>query len=33
MCVVKGGKLNKEITCLKEGCGYSAKLDEQGEND
>jgi DNA topoisomerase I len=33
MCVVKGGKQNKEIICLKEGCGYTAKLEEQGEND
>jgi DNA topoisomerase-1 len=33
MCVVKGGKQNKEIICLKEGCGYTVKLEEQGEND
>jgi DNA topoisomerase-1 len=32
MCVVKGSKQNKDIICLKEGCGYTAKLDEQGEN-
>jgi DNA topoisomerase-1 len=32
MCVVKGSKQNKNIICLKEGCGYTAKLDEQGEN-
>ncbi len=33
MCVIKGGKQNKEIKCLKEGCGYSQQLLEQGDND
>lgn len=33
MCVLKGSKDNKNIVCLKEGCGYTAKFEEQGEND
>jgi DNA topoisomerase I len=33
MCVLKGSKDNKMIVCLKEGCGYTAKFEEQGEDD
>ncbi len=33
MCVLKGSKDNKNIVCLKEGCGYTVKFEGQGEND
>jgi len=32
MMTVKGGKLDKKVVCLKEGCGYIEKLDQIGEN-